>query len=249
MAQKWNSEEYANDASFVSALGMPVVDLLAPQAGEKILDLGCGDGTLALKIASLGCDVVGVDFSESMVLSAQEKGITALCQSGECLSFSEEFDAVFSNAALHWMTDYDAVLKGVHSSLKPGGRFIGEFGGAGNIAAIRKGIEAAFANTPELGEYRSPWFFPCANEYQSILEKHGFVVDAIDLIERPTPLATGIIDWLNVFAEHATSSMSVDEKHNFLAQVEQLVKPSLYTEKGGWVADYVRLRFSARKRS
>ena len=247
MTQKWNSEKYTQDASFVSTLGMPVIELLSPKMDEKILDLGCGDGTLANKLTLFGCDVTGIDFSESMVNSARNKGVNAFCLSGEKLAFNQQFDAVFSNAALHWMTDYNAVLKGVHSSLTSNGRFVGEFGGFGNIASITKAIESVYQETPELGVYQSPWFFPSVNEYKNALEKQRFIVDYIKLIDRPTPLKSGIIEWLEIFADHAMSSMKDESKHYFLKNVEQLVKPHLYTKEKGWVADYVRLRFSARK--
>uniref|UniRef100_UPI003BB69CCB class I SAM-dependent methyltransferase n=1 Tax=Endozoicomonas sp. ALE010 TaxID=3403081 RepID=UPI003BB69CCB len=247
VSQKWNSKKYSKDASFVSELGFPVVDLLAPKNGEIILDLGCGDGTLAKKLESFGCEVIGVDFSESMVSSAKEKGIEAYCLSGEKLKFREHFDAVFSNAALHWMTDYDSVLNGVFSALKSNGRFIGEFGGIGNIKTITDAIDYVFKSNPKLGCYQSPWFFPSDKQYQKILERNGFIVDSIELIERPTPLVSGIREWLDIFAEHTTSSMSTSSKNEFLNQIEALVKPKLYTKENGWVADYVRLRFSAHK--
>ncbi len=247
MTQKWNSEKYAQDASFVSILGMPVVELLAPKSNETILDLGCGDGTLSKKLMSFGCNVTGVDFSESMISAAQKKGIHAFCMSGEKLTFNDEFDAVFSNAALHWMTDYNSVLKGVHSALKPDGRFVGEFGGIGNIASITTGIESVYQKIPELGIYQSPWFFPSVDEYKNALEQQRFVVEYIELIQRPTPLDSGITEWLKIFAEHAMSSMNDETKCDFLQNVEQQVKPILYTKENGWVADYVRLRFFARK--
>ncbi len=247
MAQKWDSEKYSQQAVFVSKLGLPVFDLLAPQHNETILDLGCGDGTLAQKLTVLGCDVTGVDTSESMVSAARKKGIKAFCQSGEQLTFNDEFDAVFSNAALHWMKDYHAVLKGVVASLHSNGRFVGEFGGFGNIASIAEAIKSVYQQTFQLDEYQSPWFFPSAQKYQIILEGHGFVVDYIELIDRPTPLDSGISAWLKTFANHATSSMDKIAKDHFLTQVEKLLKPKLYSEKNGWVADYVRLRFCARK--
>lgn len=156
MTQKWDSKKYSENASFVSTLGLPVLDLLAPKPNEKILDLGCGDGTLANEIQSFGCEVIGVDASDSMVAATKEKGIPAFHQSGEQLEFDNQFDAVFSNAALHWMTDYDAVLTGVHSALKHQGRFVGEFGGYGNIQSITDAIDMVFRDNPQFGKYQSP---------------------------------------------------------------------------------------------
>ncbi len=245
--QNWDSERYSNNASFVSELGLPVLDLLSPKAGESILDLGCGDGTLALKIQDYGATVTGVDFSPEMIQSAQGKGINALCQSGEYLGFANQFDAVFSNAALHWMTGSLAVIEGVDRSLKSHGRFVGEFGGAGNINAITDAINMVYEANPQFGQYKSPWFFPSDSEYKSLLESNGFKVETIELIQRPTPLKSGIREWLKIFANHAISHLDESSKDFFLNEVEALVKPKLFTEESGWFADYVRLRFSAYK--
>jgi trans-aconitate methyltransferase len=134
--QTWSPEQYAQQARFVSDLGMPVVELLAPRAGERILDLGCGDGSLTKKLVEMGCQVVGVDASHAMVAAAQALGLDARVMDGQSLPFAQEFDAVFSNAALHWMPRADVVIAGVWQSLKPGGRFVGECGGSGNTATV-----------------------------------------------------------------------------------------------------------------
>ena len=142
MRQIWDASLYAGNGRFVAQLAGALVDLLQPQADERILDLGCGDGFLTQRIAESGATLVGVDSSPQMIAAALERGVDARCASGEALSFEQEFDAVFSNAALHWMTDQDAVLTGVHRALKPGGRFVAECGGQGNIAAIRVALLA-----------------------------------------------------------------------------------------------------------
>jgi len=245
--QKWNAKKYSQDAAFVSNLGSPVVELLAPQKGENILDLGCGDGTLAKKLEDFGCTVTGVDFDQDMIMAAKEKGINAFQQSGEALQFHNQFDAVFSNAALHWMTNYKSVLSGVHKALKSHGRFVAEFGGYGNTQTITEAIETAYSTYTELEPYQSPWFYPKDTEYKLLLEEHGFQVNTIKLIPRPTPLKAGIRGWLKIFANHVLSSMSETDQNHFLDQVEALTKPKLFTEENGWVADYVRLRFSAIK--
>src|SRR5262249_39834443 len=130
-AQTWDPASYARNARFVSDLGSPVVDLLAPKPGERILDLGCGDGVLTKKLVDLGCDVVGVDSSPAQVEAAKKLGLNAFAISAEDLPYTEEFDAVFSNAALHWIKNADVMLAEVYRSLGPGGRFVAECGGCG----------------------------------------------------------------------------------------------------------------------
>lgn len=245
--QSWRPTQYNTHASFVSNLASSVVDLLQPKRGERILDLGCGDGTLAAKIQSMGANVVGVDSSPEMVSAAQARGIEAYVVSGDALTFTREFDAVFSNAALHWMTDYQRVIDGVSESLKPGGRFIGEFGAEGNIKRLITGMEASFARNPEFGTFKNPWFFPSEGAYASALERGGFEVEHIAVIPRPTPLTTGVREWLKIFGDHVISGLSQEQTKQFLDEVEQDVRQYLYTSEGGWVADYVRIRFSAVK--
>lgn len=247
MNQDWNSGKYAKDAAFVSALGSEVVRLLNPEIGEHILDLGCGDGTIAAELVTMGSHVIGVDASESMVAAANKLGVKAHCISGEKLAFDGNFDAVFSNAALHWMQDYHAVLDGVFQALKPGGRFIAEMGGYGNVQVIRDAIHAVYNAQPDWPEYQSPWFFPSDEQYQTLLVQHGFQVNSITLFDRPTPLDSGVKEWLKLFAQHATDHLSAADKDDFLNQVVAHLKPRLYNDHTGWTADYVRLRFSATK--
>lgn len=245
--QSWQATQYNQHASFVAELGSPVVSLLNPVPGESILDLGCGDGVLTEKIAQVGADVLGIDSSRSMVDAARQRGLSAQLMSGEQLPFVQEFDAVFSNAALHWMTDYNAVIRGVFQSLKSPGRFVGELGGSGNIATLITGMEQVFQENPEFGTFINPWFFPSAHEYRKVLENYGFDVEYIELINRPTPLKTGVKEWLRLFADHVIHTLQPNQIQIFLDQVEDVVKPVLYSENNGWVADYVRLRFLATK--
>jgi trans-aconitate methyltransferase len=245
--QSWYPNHYNEHASFVSELGLPVLKLLNPQVNEKILDLGCGDGTLGLKISQLGAVVIGVDSSSSMVESAKNKGLDAFVMNGENLTFINEFDAVFSNAALHWMRDYSAVIRGIKKSLKTEGRFIGEFGGKGNIKVLTDAIEIVFNNNKEFGNFINPWYFPSTDEYANALSEEGFEVETIELIPRPTALKTGVREWLNVFANHVISNLNPFQSEVFLKEMEDTVKPSLYSKEDGWIADYVRLRFSAKK--
>ena len=243
----WNANQYINHASFVPELGNPVLELLQPTPDETILDLGCGDGTLRMKIAAVGADVYGIDNSSSMIKAARKKGVHATLGNGENLPFNRQFDAVFSNAALHWMKDYQAVIDGVNQSLKTDGRFVGELGGEGNIASLLEVMQSLFYQNQALGEFKNPWFFPSLTTYRKALEAGGFQVSYIELIPRPTPLKSGVREWLKIFASTITQSLNQQQKNKFYQEAEALLKPVLYTEKDGWIADYVRLRFAASK--
>lgn len=249
-AQEWNSSRYAENARFVSDLGQAVFDLLNPQAGERILDLGCGDGALTEKIAATGALVVGVDASSDMVAAATRRGLDARVMDAYNLTFTSEFDAVFSNAAMHWMKcEPDAVTVGVRRALKPGGRFAAEMGGHGCVAAIAVALCATLerygiANPASL----FPWYFPTPDDYRERLERAGFQVEYIALIPRPTPLPTGMRGWLETFAIPFTKSVVEEKRAAFLDEVTERLRPVLCDEKGRWTADYMRLRFLARVR-
>jgi trans-aconitate methyltransferase len=249
MSQTWNAEIYAQNARFVSELGASVLDLLNPQAGERILDLGCGDGALTAKLLEFGCDVVGVDASPEFVQAAQQLGLDARLMDGQNLTFDREFDAVFSNAALHWMKEPDRVISGVWQSLKPGGRFVGEFGGDGNVATIRMALHEAIGQRGIDPQAIDPWYFPTVAEYQERLITGGFRVDLIELIPRPTPLPTAVSGWLTTFANPFVSAIDPRERADLIAEVIARVEPHLCDENGQWTADYVRLRFMATKTS
>jgi 2-isopropylmalate synthase len=248
MSQQWNANQYIDHAAFVAEHGLPVLALLHPQPGEHILDLGCGDGALTLELAKIGVSVLGVDASPSMIDAVRKRGLKGQVMNGEQLTFSTEFDAVFSNAVLHWMKAADAVLSGVFNALKPNGRFVGEFGGAGNIGALVQAMHIVFDNHPDYGEFHNPWYFPGPAEYRRKLEAHGFEVTMIELIPRPTPLSSGIVEWLNIFTDGITQQLNPTQKAVFLREVEAQVKPVLFVD-GQWCADYVRLRFNAVKRA
>ncbi|PSJ16172.1 class I SAM-dependent methyltransferase [Nitrosomonas supralitoralis] len=245
--QNWNETTYKEHASFVPALANDVIGLLKPRKGERILDVGCGDGVLTLKIQEKGCSVIGVDSSMSMVETAINRGIEAYVIDAHDLNYQNEFDAIFSNAALHWLIHPVKVIKNMYSALKLNGRFVAEFGGDGNIAALLKAMQDVFEENKEFGEFTMPWFFPSADEYKCLLEKEGFKVNYIELIPRPTPLKSGIEKWLEIFAEGITSHLSAEQKNTFMIAVKDKLITSLYTEKAGWIADYVRLRFAATK--
>jgi trans-aconitate methyltransferase len=243
--QTWSPEQYAQQARFVSDLGMPVVDLLVPRAGERILDLGCGDGLLTRKLVELGCQVVGVDGSSAMIAAAQALGLDARVMDGQSLPFEGEFDAVFSNAALHWMPQADTVIAGVWRSLKPGGRFVGECGGAGNTATVVHALALALRQRGINTDAVNPWYFPTVEEYRHKLEAQGFIVRTIALIPRPTPLPGDIVGWLETFAQSFMAPVPMAERAAFLAEVADLCRATLCDSQDQWTVDYVRLRFAA----
>ena len=247
-SQTWDPERYARNARFVSDLGAPVVELLAPRAGERILDLGCADGVLTAKLASMGCAVIGVDASAAQVDAARKLGVDARVMDGELLSFDTEFAAVFSNAALHWMRNPDMVIAGVRRALRPDGRFVGEFGGHGCVAKIRKALVDALHRRGINGEAASPWFFPTVEDYSRRLTNGGFALTYIALIPRPTRLPGDVTGWLETFAESFTAPLPPAERSAYIAEVQEALRPELCDAEGQWTADYTRLRFSAKKR-
>jgi SAM-dependent methyltransferase len=240
-------EKYAENARFVSNLGMPVIELLSPQPGERILDLGCGDGALTIKLSSYGCSVVGVDSSPAMIKAAKSLRLDAHVMDGQSLRFSNEFDAIFSNAALHWMNNPKNVVAGVWRALKPGGRFVGEFGGHGNVSAIISAIESALVARGFT--VTCPWFFPRLEEYQELLETSGSSVNSMMLFPRPTPLPSDVRGWLEVFSQPYTSALPATARDTFISEIVENLRPILCGENGIWEADYIRLRFSANKLS
>jgi trans-aconitate methyltransferase len=245
--QRWHPEGYARHARFVSDLGAGVVELLAPQPGERILDLGCGDGVLTRRLADAGCRVVGVDGSPEQVAAAGALGLDARVASGEELSFAAEFDAVFSNAALHWMRRADRVISGVWRALVPGGRFVGEMGGRGCVERIRAALLAALDRRGIDGTAADPWYFPSSEDYGARLATGGFRVETITLFPRPTPLPGDVVGWLETFAQAFTAPLPAAERPAYLAEVRDALRPALCDASGRWTADYVRLRFKAVK--
>jgi SAM-dependent methyltransferase len=244
-SQTWDPERYARNARFVADLGMPVVDLLAPRAGERILDLGCGDGVLTAKLVTMGCEVVGVDASSAQIAAARKLGLQARVMDGKDLRFDSEFDAVFSNAALHWMQNPDAVIGGVRRALRPEGRFVGEFGGHGCVEKIKNALVGALNRRGIDGEGANPWYFPTVEEYSTRLASSGFTVKSIELIPRPTRLPGDVTGWLDTFGESFSACLPPSERSAYVEEVQEALRPELCDAHGNWTADYIRLRFAA----
>lgn len=245
--QNWSPEDYNSKADYLYELGRPVIELLDPKAGEKILDLGCGNGVLTKELMEKGCTVVGIDSSPEMAEAARANGVDARVHDAEHLHIDEKFDAVMSNSALHWMADQYGVVRGVWRALNPGGRFAAECGGEGCIRIIREGMKIALIKRGLDYKARNPWKYPELGAISDILENQGFKVSYIARIDRPTHLPHGLGAWLEVFSNSHTAGFTEVEKQRFYKEVEDYCRPFLYTEENGWTADYVRLRFLAFK--
>jgi len=243
--QTWNSEGYARNARFVADLGTPVLELLAPRRGERILDIGCGDGVLTKRIADLGCEVVGLDSSAELVDSARRLGLEVIEKSAAEMDFNLKFDAVFSNAALHWIKDADAVIAGVARALRPQGRFVAEMGGHGCVRTLQRALIEELERRGYDGEAANPWYFPTVEDYGARLAAAGFKVDYIALIARPTPLPGDVMGWLVTFCGCFTGLLPSEERGDYLECVRRRIEPLLCDPSGRWTADYVRLRFAA----
>ena len=242
--QRWDPGRYQETAGFVAVLGAPLLDLLAPKPGERILDLGCGDGALTEKIAAVA-DVVAVDASADQVKGARARGLNAHVMDGTRLAFAAEFDAVFSNAALHWVKNADAAADSIARTLRPGGRFVAEFGGSGNTRSILNALRAVLGSEADA---RCPWYYPSIGEYASVLERHGLQVRRAELFDRPTPLEgeTGMEDWLLMFCGIFFAGLPTDQVTARMREVVRLLRPERYSD-GVWSVDYRRLRVLAVK--
>ena len=249
LASRWNAADYQANAAFVPALGAPVLTLLAPVAGERILDLGCGDGVLTVAIAQAGAMVVGVDASADMVAAAQARGLDAHVVDGEALTFAAGFDAAFSNAALHWMLDGGAVARGVFAALKPGGRFVGEMGGAGNVRHLRAAIRAELEARGYAVPASDPQWYPSPEDFAAVYAAAGFVDIEARLIDRPTPLPAGPAAWFQTFRAGFMDTAAVPDADQAGVAIAAAARLPITMQgaDGIWIADYVRLRFTMRK--
>jgi SAM-dependent methyltransferase len=257
-SQRWDPDRYRKESRFVHEAGLPVLDALAPRPGERILDLGCGTGELTRAIADAGSEVVGLDASTPMIEQARRAypELDFRFGRGEELGFDREFDAVFSNAALHWMPEADAVAAGIGRALVPGGRFVAEFGGYGNVAAVRGAVEAALEDLGAHGgsaaqRVASPWYFPRLGAHAALLERHGFDVLRAECFPRPSPMPdasgkSGVRAWLEIFAGFWLEPLTAEQRETVFGAVERRARAALFRD-GVWWIDYVRLRVTARR--
>ena len=238
---QWDAADYARVGGFVPELGQAALVLLDPQPGEHILDVGCGDGTLTLKIKEMGADVVGIDNSLSMVAAAKAKGLDARLMDAAQLKFGEAFDAAFSNATLHWVLDKERAARAIWFALKPGGRFAGEMGGDGNLARLRETLDEVLV---ERGfgppTYAANWY-PAPEEFTALYEQAGFRDIEARLIDRPTVLEHGVAAWVTTFRAGWLDRAGVPHEER------QSIADAVAERVGSNIADYVRLRFIMRK--
>ena len=248
----WNPDLYDQKHDFVAQYGAGILQILNPQAGEKILDVGCGTGDLTWQISQAGAEVKGIDSSGEMIVKAKAK-YTQLCF--ECVDITrleqkEAYDAVFSNAVFHWIKDQKLALERVFACLRGGGRFVAEFGGKRNLELI---LRAVYSELKQLGydcsENSNPWYFPGIGEYTSLMEKAGFEVEFAQWVNRPTRLkegCKGLRNWLEMFGEPIFSGVSAEDKENAIQAAETRLKSLLFKD-GNWYADYRRIRVVGRK--
>ena len=238
---RWDAGDYVRVGAFVAELGEAALDLLDPQPGEAILDIGCGEGALTQSIAERGASVVGIDNSESMVIAAKARGLDARLMDAAQLRFSEAFDAAFSNATLHWVLDKERAARSIWFALKPGGRFAGEMGGAGNLAALREALDDMLvARGYGPPTYAANWY-PTPEDFAAIYEQAGFREIDARLIHRPTRIEHGIAAWVTTFRKGWLDRAGVPEAER--AEIAEAVAANFPDN----VADYVRLRFTMRK--
>lgn len=256
-AQRWDANLYDAHHSFVWERARGLLELLAPQPGERVLDLGCGTGHLSAQISEMGARVVGIDSSAEMIAEARRKypQVEFGVADARSFRFAEPFDAVFSNAVLHWVREADLVIEAAWKALRPGGRYVIEMGGKGNVRKIEVALTAAHQRfsspSPQgLGHDPNPWYYPSIGEYSRLLENQGFEISFATLFDRPTPLENGeagLRNWIRMFASTFLKDVPENHHEEFLAYIEDETRPALFRD-GVWVADYRRLRVVAAKK-
>ncbi|MEM6253351.1 MAG: methyltransferase domain-containing protein [Cyanobacteria bacterium P01_D01_bin.156] len=244
--QSWNPDRYQNQHSFVWQYGAALLELLDPKAGESILDLGCGTGQLTQAIAQTGATVTGLDADATMIATAQQQYPHLSFRVADACTFtvSEKVDGIFSNAVLHWVRPPEKAVQAIAQAMKPGGKFVTEFGGKGNVQKIVNAVE-----TVRQQRDLSPWYFPSIGEYTQLLEQHGLEVVFAALVDRSTLLnegTQGLVNWLKMFGDALLAELSMHERDIVLKDVEDLLRPQLYDGRQ-WYADYRRLRIVAVK--
>src|SRR5690348_13338875 len=250
----WDAKLYDDKHAFVWEKAKGVVQLLSPKAGERILDLGCGTGHLTAQIAATGADVIGIDRSPEMISQAREQFPKLHFEVADArhLDFERQFDAVFSNAVLHWIVEPELVVRSVAAALVPGGRFVAEFGGKGNITRLLAAINRAYAKLGiESGLADNIWYYPSVAEYSLLLEKEGLEVRDAKLFDRPTRLEDGergLEVWLRMFVKFALDRLPAQCQQEFLREIETQARPELFTNEN-WELDYRRLRIAAWKQA
>jgi SAM-dependent methyltransferase len=237
----WNAADYARVGGFVAELGAAALDLLDPQQGERIVDLGCGEGTLTRKIVERGAVVLGIDNSPEMIEAARANGIDAILMDAEDLPFSSEFDAAFSNATLHWVLDKEQAARAIFRSLKPGGRFAGEMGGEGNLEKLREALDEELIIRGYAPPVEASNWYASPEEFAAVYESAGFEQVDARLIERPTAIEHGVAEWVTTFRRGWLDRADVPESER--AEIGAAVAERI----GSNIADYVRLRFIMRK--
>ena len=247
----WDTNSYQNNHNFVWKYADNLVEILSPKPGEQILDLGCGTGQLTQKIADAKATVIGIDNSPEMITEARKNypNLEFEVVDAKKIAFSETFDAVFSNAVLHWIKPPETVISNVWQVLKPDGRFVAEFGGKGNVESILAAINSTLKDCNYSPNQDNPWYFPSISEYATLLEKQGFCVTYAELFDRPTPLnegEKGLGNWLKMFANSLFAEIPVESHPALINKIEQKLRSKLFKDNC-WFADYKRLRIVALK--
>ncbi len=254
-ASRWSAADYAQNAGFVPALGAAALAMLDPKPGEFVIDIGCGDGVLTEQIARAGAKVIGLDASVEMVEAARARGIDAFVADCQTLDLDRQverfgqFDAAFSNAALHWMLDPAAVARGVFKLLRTGGRFVGEMGGQGNLAILRQGLRDELTERGYSLPAEDPQWYASPADFEAVYRAAGFTGIEANLVERRTPLPAGIGGWIKTFRRGLFDIAGVgeSERDDIAAAVERRLARDLRQPDGTFIADYVRLRFRMHK--